>query len=233
MAEALARAGADIIGVSAQPRGDGERGAARASRPRGARSPALPRRPRATATRSPASRHARRDRHPIDILVNNAGHDRARARRRAHRRDVGRGARRSNLTAPFVLTRELGAAMVERGRGQDHLHRVAAELPGRHQRGRATPPPSPGSPGSCARSPTSGRRTASTSTRSRPATSRPTTPRRCATTPTAHRAILERIPAGRWGEPSDLAGATVFLASQRRTTSTASCSPVDGGWLGR
>ncbi|MEL6752585.1 MAG: 2-dehydro-3-deoxy-D-gluconate 5-dehydrogenase KduD, partial [Pseudomonadota bacterium] len=31
--------------------------------------------------------------------------------------------------------------------------------------------------------------------------------------PTRNRQILERIPAGRWGEPSDLAGATVFLAS--------------------
>jgi 2-deoxy-D-gluconate 3-dehydrogenase len=46
-------------------------------------------------------------------------------------------------------------------------------------------------------------------------------------------AILERIPAGRWGEASDLAGATVFLASRASDYVSGVTLPVDGGWLGR
>ena len=42
--------------------------------------------------------------------------------------------------------------------------------------------------------------------------------------PTRTAQILERIPAGRWADPDDLAGAIVFLASRRPTTSTASSS---------
>ncbi|MDQ1076076.1 MULTISPECIES: SDR family oxidoreductase [Microbacterium] len=46
-------------------------------------------------------------------------------------------------------------------------------------------------------------------------------------------AILDRIPAGRWGEASDLAGATVFLASRASDYVSGITLPVDGGWLGR
>ncbi len=47
------------------------------------------------------------------------------------------------------------------------------------------------------------------------------------------RSILERIPAGRWGEASDLAGATVFLAAPASDYVSGIVLPVDGGWLGR
>ncbi len=46
-------------------------------------------------------------------------------------------------------------------------------------------------------------------------------------------AIVARIPAGRWGEPSDMAGAAVFLASAASDYVTGSVLPVDGGWLSR
>ena len=50
---------------------------------------------------------------------------------------------------------------------------------------------------------------------------------------TRNRQILERIPAGRWGEPSDLAGAAVFLCSAASDFVHGHVLVVDGGWMGR
>lgn len=50
---------------------------------------------------------------------------------------------------------------------------------------------------------------------------------------TRNRQILERIPAGRWGDPEDLAGAAVFLASSASDYVTGTVLVVDGGWLAR
>ncbi len=47
------------------------------------------------------------------------------------------------------------------------------------------------------------------------------------------RQILERIPAGRWGEPSDLAGAAVFLSSPASDYIHGHILLVDGGWIAR
>ena len=46
-------------------------------------------------------------------------------------------------------------------------------------------------------------------------------------------ALLARIPAGRWGEPEDLKGAVVFLASDAASYVHGATIPVDGGWLAR
>lgn len=46
-------------------------------------------------------------------------------------------------------------------------------------------------------------------------------------------AILARIPAGRWGEPEDLSGAVVFLASASSNYVNGTILTVDGGWMGR
>lgn len=48
-----------------------------------------------------------------------------------------------------------------------------------------------------------------------------------------NRQILERIPASRWGEPEDLAGAAVFLASPASNYVTGEVLVVDGGWMAR
>jgi 2-deoxy-D-gluconate 3-dehydrogenase len=51
--------------------------------------------------------------------------------------------------------------------------------------------------------------------------------------PERSRQILERIPAGRWGEASDIAGATLFLASDASRYVNGHVLVVDGGWMGR
>jgi 2-deoxy-D-gluconate 3-dehydrogenase len=48
-----------------------------------------------------------------------------------------------------------------------------------------------------------------------------------------NRQILERIPAGRWGEPEDLTGAAVFLSSSASDYLQGHVLVVDGGWMGR
>jgi 2-dehydro-3-deoxy-D-gluconate 5-dehydrogenase len=51
--------------------------------------------------------------------------------------------------------------------------------------------------------------------------------------PIRSKAILERIPAGRWGEPDDLQGVAVFLASSASDYVNGSVFTVDGGWMAR
>nr|WP_255554178.1 SDR family NAD(P)-dependent oxidoreductase [Mesonia aestuariivivens] len=46
-------------------------------------------------------------------------------------------------------------------------------------------------------------------------------------------AILARIPAGRWGQPKDFKGPTIFLASEASDYMSGSIVTVDGGWMGR
>lgn len=48
-----------------------------------------------------------------------------------------------------------------------------------------------------------------------------------------NRSIIDRIPAGRWGKPSDLGGAAVFLASPASDYVDGHILAVDGGWLAR
>ena len=50
---------------------------------------------------------------------------------------------------------------------------------------------------------------------------------------TRNRQILERIPAGRWGKPEDIAGAAVFLCSAASDYVHGHIMVVDGGWMGR
>jgi 2-deoxy-D-gluconate 3-dehydrogenase len=51
--------------------------------------------------------------------------------------------------------------------------------------------------------------------------------------PVREKAIVDRIPAGRWGTPEDLAGAVVFLASSASDYVNGHVLVVDGGWLAR
>lgn len=51
--------------------------------------------------------------------------------------------------------------------------------------------------------------------------------------PVRSKAILDRIPAGRWGEPDDFKGPAVFLASSAADYVHGTILTVDGGWMGR
>jgi 2-deoxy-D-gluconate 3-dehydrogenase len=51
--------------------------------------------------------------------------------------------------------------------------------------------------------------------------------------PVRNPAILSRIPAGRWGDPEDLMGAAVYLASPASDYVSGEILTVDGGWMGR
>jgi 2-deoxy-D-gluconate 3-dehydrogenase len=51
--------------------------------------------------------------------------------------------------------------------------------------------------------------------------------------PVRSKAILDRIPAGRWGEPDDFRGPVVFLASGASDYVHGTILTVDGGWMGR
>lgn len=51
--------------------------------------------------------------------------------------------------------------------------------------------------------------------------------------PVRNRAILDRIPAGRWGDPGDIGGTAVFLASDAARYVHGHILAVDGGWLAR
>ena len=208
---ALAEAGADIAAV----------GRTRSGRDRCAR--CAP--PGGAVTGSSADLGARPDRAAIvaaavaklgrlDILVNNAGIIR-RADALEFSEDDWDAVMDVNLKTRVLPGAGGRAAMLaRRARRQDHQHRLDALVPGRHPRAvlhreqerRRGPDPAAGQRVGGAR--------ASTSTRSRRATSRPTTPTALRADADAQRAtILERIPAGRWGEPADLGGAAVFLAS--------------------
>lgn len=51
--------------------------------------------------------------------------------------------------------------------------------------------------------------------------------------PVRSKSILDRIPAGRWGDPEDFKGAVVYLASPASAYVTGTILTVDGGWMGR
>ena len=59
------------------------------------------------------------------------------------------------------------------------------------------------------------------------------TPNVVARTGSRSLSVSRRIPAGRWGDPGDLAGAVVFLASRAADYVSGTILTVDGGWLSR
>jgi 2-deoxy-D-gluconate 3-dehydrogenase len=161
-----------------------------------------------------------------------AGADMVRAPAAEHGDGIWETVLQVNLTAPFVLTREVGRTMLERGSGKVIFTASVLSFQG----GILVPSYA------AAKSGVAGVVRAFANEWSQHGVSvNAIAPGYIATDSTAqlhadeirNRAILERIPAGRWGEPDDIAGATVFLASRASDYVCGIVLPVDGGWLAR
>lgn len=228
MAEALAAAGADIIGVSATLELTGSRIAAAVE----AHGRAFTARQVDFSDRAAViALGAELATLEIDILVNNAGTI-ERAPAVDHPLDWWDRVLEVDLSSPFVLTQAVGRSMIARGRGKVIFTASLLSFQGGIN-----------VPGyAAAKSGVAGLTKAlANEWASKGITVNAIAPGYIATDNTqalqddADRsaAILARIPAGRWGRADDLAGATVFLASAASDYVSGVVLPVDGGWLGR
>ena len=229
MAEALAGAGADIIGASQQLEpgsSDVQRRVEAAGRSfTGYRVDLADR----GAVRQLAADVAG-DR-PVDILVNNAG---TIARSAAVDHDDGAWdtVLEVDLTAPFVLTRELGRGMVERGSGKVIFTASLLSFQG----GIRVPSYTAAKSGIAGLVRAFSNEWAGYGVNVNgiaPGYIETDNTHALRNDPDRYRSLLERIPAGRWGTPDDLAGVTVFLASAAADYVCGTIIPVDGGWLAR
>lgn len=230
IARALAQAGADIIAVSAnlEPSGSAvEKDVTDAGRSFEAIRTDFADPHAVNALGQDLARRAR----AVDILVNNAGTIR-RAPAATHSDTDWDLVLQVNLTAQFTLARALGARMIERGHGK--IIFTASLLS--YQGGITVP-------GYTAAKHAIAGLTKALANEWAPhgVNVNAIAPGYIATDntqalqddPERSTAILTRIPAGRWGNPDDLAGAAVFLASDAAAYIHGTILPVDGGWLGR
>jgi 2-deoxy-D-gluconate 3-dehydrogenase len=228
IAVALAKAGADIIGVSANLESTGsdiEKAVTAAGR-------------RFSAHRCDfADRAALKlfiDKladSPIDILVNNAGTIR-RAPAAEHPEDYWDKVVETNLTAQFLLTKAVGRRMLDSGGGK--IIFIASLL---SFQGGINVPGYAASKGGVAQL----TRALANEWASHNINVNAIAPGYVSTDNTAalrddtdrSKAILDRIPVGRWGKPEDFAGPAVFLASAASDYVNGEIIAVDGGWLSR
>ncbi len=230
MAVALAEAGADIIGVSASLEAEGSEVEKQVT--------ALGRKFSAyqcdfgdrTALYAFIEK-VKAENSQIDILVNNAGTI-LRAPAAEHGDELWDKVIEVNLNAQFVLTREIGKEMVARGSGKVIF--TASLL---SYQGGITVPGYAASKGGVQQLVMA----FANEWASKGVNVNAIAPGYISTDNTealrndAVRAesILARIPAGRWGEPSDFKGPIVFLASESANYVSGTTLLVDGGWMGR
>ena len=166
-----------------------------------------------------------------DILVNNAGTIR---RKPAvdHEDGLWDVVMEVNLRAQFVLSREIGRGMVERGSGK--IIFIASLLTFQGGINVSGYSASKGGIGQLTKA-------LANEWAARGVNVNAIAPGYIATDntealqndPERYKAILERIPAGRWGTPQDFAGPAVFLASSASDYVNGEILTVDGGWMGR
>lgn len=228
MAVALADAGADIIGISTQKLGpDSDTANLIAQTGRSFTALAADFSDKSAVPELEEVLGGRE----IDILVNNAGTIR-RQPAIEHPDALWREVLEVNLTAPFRLTRALAAPMLERGRGKIIFTASLLSFQGGIN-----------VPGyTASKSAIAGlTRALANEWAVQGVNVNAIAPGYIATDntqalrddPERSLSILTRIPAGRWGRASDLAGVTVFLASSAADYVNGIVIPVDGGWLGR
>jgi 2-deoxy-D-gluconate 3-dehydrogenase len=229
MAEALAGAGADVICASSRPGGaretaDSVRALGRTSWEVSAD---LGDRDAVAAMAAHAERAAGR----IDILVNNAGTIRRQSASDYSLADWD-AVLRTNLDATFLLCQHVGRGMLDRGRGK--IINVASLLA---FSGGITVPAYTASKHAVA-----GLTKALANEWAHhgvqvnaiaPGYFRTDNTQALQDDPVRSKEIGARIPAGRWGEPADLAGAVVFLASRASDYVNGHVLVVDGGWMAR
>jgi 2-deoxy-D-gluconate 3-dehydrogenase len=168
---------------------------------------------------------------PVDILINNAGTI-LRKPAAEHPDDYWDKVVEVNLNAQFVLAREFGRDMLERGAGKIVFTASLLSF-----QGGITVPGYAAAKGGVAQL----TKALANEWAGRNVQVNAIAPGYIATDNTAalradpvrNPAILSRIPAGRWGDPSDLAGAVVFLASAASDYVSGEVLTVDGGWMGR
>nr|WP_200817268.1 SDR family oxidoreductase [Chitinophaga ginsengisegetis] len=230
MAVALASAGADIIGVSASLELSGSEVEKEVK--------ALGRSFKAYQSdfSNRASLYAfikqlEQDVPVIDILVNNAGTI-LRKPAAEHPDEYWDEVININLNAQFILTREIGKGMIARGSGKVIFTASLLTFQGGiNVPGYAA---SKGAVGSLVKA-------FANEWASKGVNVNAIAPGYIATDNTAalradqqrSSAILDRIPAGKWGEPEDFAGPTIFLASKAADYVHGTILTVDGGWMGR
>ena len=230
MAEALADAGADIVGVSASLESAGsdiERSILEKGRKFSAYRCDFS--DRGALTKFISQLGA--DETTPDILVNNAGTIR-RNPAAEHPDDWWDLVLEVNLTAQFVLSREIGRQMLKRGSGKIIFTASLLSFQG----GINVPGYSAAKGGIAQLT-----KALSNEWAGRGINVNAIAPGYIATDntealyndPVRYQAILERIPAGRWGKPEDFAGPAVFLASSASDYVHGEILTVDGGWMGR
>jgi 2-deoxy-D-gluconate 3-dehydrogenase len=228
IAEALATAGADVVGVSYDmPEGDSEvrRAVEAVGRSFTPLTADFSDREQVTALAAElAGRGA-------DILVNNGGTIR-RTPAAVHSDEDFDHVLDVNLRSTFVLSREVGRTMIERGGGK--IVNTASMLS--FQGGINVPGYT------SSKSAVAGLTKAlANEWASKGVNVNAVAPGYVATAnthdlrqdPERSKGILDRIPAGRWAEPSDIAGAVLFLCSRAADYVHGAVLPVDGGWLAR
>lgn len=167
----------------------------------------------------------------IDILVNNAGTI-LRKPAAEHPDEYWDTVLALNLDAPFILAREIGKKMIERGSGKIIFTCSLLSF-----QGGINVPGYAASKGALS----SLVKALANEWASKGVTVNGIAPGYIATDntealrsdPERSASILSRIPAARWGEPADFKGPAVFLASEASAYVNGTILVVDGGWMGR